>query len=177
MRQLIKRILREETQKSLSLKIEELLMPIVLRNKDYVCDVHVFQDVMNPKKYSMSIIFIGGHGSKHFPHTQAHTNKEEDITIEMLKKVHDYLNIVPEVGFRIVKECGKTKKIEDNEGAGAYDAPAFEMKPDHTTFKHEDKEMSEYSRTLKNARQQGVGLRFPKSAIKSNPSRFRPYNR
>jgi uncharacterized protein (DUF2237 family) len=41
----------------------------------------------------------------------------------------------------------------------------------------EDEELTEYSRTLKNARQQGVGLRFPKSAIKSNPSRFRPYNR
>ncbi len=40
-----------------------------------------------------------------------------------------------------------------------------------------DEELTEYSRTLKNARQQGVGLRFPKSAIKSNPSRFRPYNR
>jgi uncharacterized protein (DUF2237 family) len=41
----------------------------------------------------------------------------------------------------------------------------------------EDEELTEYARTLKNARQQGVGLRFPKSAIKSNPSRFRPYNR
>jgi len=40
-----------------------------------------------------------------------------------------------------------------------------------------DDEISEYARTLKNARRQGVGLRFPKSAIKSNPMRFRPYNR
>jgi hypothetical protein len=43
--------------------------------------------------------------------------------------------------------------------------------------KEGDDEISEYSRTLKNARRQGVGLRFPKSAIKSNPMRFRPYNR
>jgi hypothetical protein len=44
---------------------------------------------------------------------------------------------------------------------------------------HLDKqeEVSEYSRTLKNARQQGVGLRFPKSAVKATPMRFRPYNR
>jgi 4a-hydroxytetrahydrobiopterin dehydratase len=41
----------------------------------------------------------------------------------------------------------------------------------------EDEELTEYARTLKNARQQGVGLRFPKSAIKANPQRFRPYNR
>ena len=38
-------------------------------------------------------------------------------------------------------------------------------------------ELTEYSRILKNARQQGAGLRFPKSAIKANPQRFRPYNR
>jgi len=47
-------------------------------------------------------------------------------------------------------------------------------------FGHLDKqeeEVSEYSRTLKNARQQGVTLRFPKSAIKSNPLRFRHYNK
>ena len=40
-----------------------------------------------------------------------------------------------------------------------------------------DKELTEYARTLKNARQQGVGLKFPKSAIKANPARFRQYNR
>ena len=40
-----------------------------------------------------------------------------------------------------------------------------------------NEELTEYARTLKNARQQGVGLRFPKSAIKANPQRFRPYNR
>jgi 4a-hydroxytetrahydrobiopterin dehydratase len=40
-----------------------------------------------------------------------------------------------------------------------------------------NEELTEYARTLKNARQQGVGLRFPKSAIKANPLRFRPYNR
>jgi hypothetical protein len=40
-----------------------------------------------------------------------------------------------------------------------------------------EEEVSEYSRTLKNARQQGVTLRFPKSAIKSNPLRFRHYNK
>jgi hypothetical protein len=43
--------------------------------------------------------------------------------------------------------------------------------------KEGDDEISEYARTLKNARRQGIGLRFPKSAIKSNPMRFRPYNR
>ena len=39
------------------------------------------------------------------------------------------------------------------------------------------KELDEYSRTLKNARRQNVGIRFPKSAIKANPHRFRKYSR
>lgn len=38
-------------------------------------------------------------------------------------------------------------------------------------------ELDEYSRTLRNARKQGTKLRFPKSAIESNPLRFRPYSR
>lgn len=41
----------------------------------------------------------------------------------------------------------------------------------------EEAETTEYARTLANARKQGVGLRFPKSAIKSNPQRFRYYTR
>ena len=39
------------------------------------------------------------------------------------------------------------------------------------------REMWEYARTLKNARTQGSKLRFPKSVVKANPMRFRPYNR
>ena len=39
------------------------------------------------------------------------------------------------------------------------------------------REMWEYARTLKNARTQGSKVRFPKSAVKANPMRFRPYNR
>jgi hypothetical protein len=47
----------------------------------------------------------------------------------------------------------------------------------HCAGKHKKNEIDEYSRTLKNARRQGSGLRFPKSAVKSNPMRFRPYNK
>lgn len=39
------------------------------------------------------------------------------------------------------------------------------------------KELDEYSRTLKMARRQGSGTRFPKSVVKANPSRFRKYSR
>ena len=40
-----------------------------------------------------------------------------------------------------------------------------------------EQELDEYARTLKNARRQGVGLRFSKSAVKANPQRFRKYTR
>jgi hypothetical protein len=39
------------------------------------------------------------------------------------------------------------------------------------------KDLDEYARTLKMARRQGSGTRFPKSAIKNSPSRFREYTR
>ena len=73
--------------------------------------------------------------------------------------------------------CAKRWKEADEQGV------APEIIKNATNIKTLDiiggveQELDEYARTLKNARQQGVGLRFPKSAIKSNPSRFRPYNR
>jgi len=39
------------------------------------------------------------------------------------------------------------------------------------------KELEEYTRTLKMARRQGIGTRFPKSAVKNSPYRFRKYTR
>jgi hypothetical protein len=53
-------------------------------------------------------------------------------------------------------------KQEDNEGAGAYDAPAFEMEPDHTTFKHEQKEAELTERCWKGYTQKGMKTMFGK---------------
>jgi hypothetical protein len=39
------------------------------------------------------------------------------------------------------------------------------------------RDLDEYARTLKMARRQGVGTRFPKSTVDNSPNRFRPYNR
>ena len=39
------------------------------------------------------------------------------------------------------------------------------------------RDLDEYSRTLKMARRQGSGVRFPQSAVKNSPSRFRNYSR
>jgi hypothetical protein len=60
---------------------------------------------------------------------------------------------------------------------GKYLIEIYEMTCTEKELDEQEEEVSEYSRTLKNARQQGVGLRFPKSAIKSNPLRFRHHNK
>ena len=53
-------------------------------------------------------------------------------------------------------------KQEEKEGAGAYDAPAFEMKPDHTTFKHVQKEAELTERCWKGYTQKGMKTMFGK---------------
>jgi hypothetical protein len=78
------------------------------------------------------------------------TDNEEEITEKWSEKYKKSINCSNPKGFSQKAHCdGRRKKDE----------------------------IDEYARTLKNARQQGAGLRFPKSAIKSNPLRFRPYNR
>ena len=68
--------------------------------------------------------------------------------------------------------------ITDHEKGGVSDkCYEFVNAVDKLNGDNDKKDVSEYARTLKNARKQGSGLRFPKSAIESNPLRFRPYNR
>ena len=62
-------------------------------------------------------------------------------------------------------------KQEEKEGAGAYDAPAFAMEPDHTTFKHEQKEAELTERCWKGYTQKGMktmfGKRYPNCVKKT----------
>jgi hypothetical protein len=47
-------------------------------------------------------------------------------------------------------QCGhENTKGETDEGAGPYDAPAFQMKPDHVHFKHQYNEQNIKSKYLK----------------------------
>jgi DNA-directed RNA polymerase subunit RPC12/RpoP len=83
---------------------------------------------------------------------------------------------------RLLEGCPRVYSVVFEDGF-EYDVFEDELMESKENFERPDapkrnqQELDEYARTLKNARQQGVGLRFPKSAIKSNPSRFRPYNR
>ena len=104
MKQLIKRILREEFR-NLSLDIEELLQPTVDKYSDYVCEVQVFQNVMNPKKYSLRVIFVGGSGSKNWPTTQAVQSSREKVMKEMWETIYKFTGLSMELDSSTVKEC------------------------------------------------------------------------
>ena len=104
MKQFIRRILREEFR-NLSSVIEELLQPTVDRYSDYVCEVQVFQDVMNPKKYSLRVIFVGGPGSKIWPMTQAVHSSREKVMKEMWETIYKFTGLSVELDSSTVTEC------------------------------------------------------------------------
>jgi hypothetical protein len=103
-KQLIKRILREEFR-NLSSDIEELLQPTVDKYSDYVCEVQVFQDVMNPKKYSLRVFFVGGLGSKNWPTTQAVQSSREKVMKEMWETIYKFTGLSVELDSSTVREC------------------------------------------------------------------------
>jgi hypothetical protein len=103
-KQLIKRILREEFR-NLSSDIEELLQPAVDKYSDYVCEVQVFQDVMNPKKYSLRVFFVGGLGSKNWPTTQAVQSSREKVMKEMWETIYKFTGLSVELDSSTVREC------------------------------------------------------------------------
>ena len=118
MRQLIKKILREETQRNLSFNIEELLQPTVDKYGDFVCGVRVSQDVMNPKKYSLTVIFVGGSDSKNWPMTQAIHGSHGKVMKEMWETIYKFTGLSVELDSTTVKECKDLtqNKQEQNEG-------------------------------------------------------------
>jgi len=83
----------------------------------------------------------------------------------------------------------ETEEPQQQEEPNKWDDLLNQLGDDDFTFNMDDlklqesirrilrEEIDEYARTLKNARRQGAGLRFPKSVVKANPSRFRKYSR
>ena len=121
MRQLIKKILREETQRNLSFNIEELLQPTVDKYGDFVCGVRVSQDVMNPKKYSLTVIFVGGSGSKNWPMTQAIHGSHGKVMKEMWETIYNYTGIGVELDASTVRECKDSIQHKEEQNEGLHD--------------------------------------------------------
>jgi hypothetical protein len=109
-----------------------------------------------------------------------------DVDWDEIKNKLDKINDYPEPTFSNTMNSRplRISSIGDDGNTWGYNFSIIKQIPKDNVDKVKDvqteethDELDEYSRTLKNARKQGSGLRFPKSAIKSNPLRFRPYNR
>jgi hypothetical protein len=113
-----------------------------------------------------------------------------DVDWDEVKKKLDNINYYPEPTFMDTMNSRPLKISSAGDEGNTYgynfsiikqipkdnvDTDTNKIKSIQTEEKHG--ELDEYSRTLKNARKQGTKLRFPKSAIKNNPLRFRPYSR
>lgn len=161
MRQLIKKILREESDKSLS---NERLQKLV---GDYISTSYptAIKVRVAPPKGNIELTLL----------TLPNPEDEKDNLIFKMDAygMPDY-KINPEFFDSVRSMFGGQNKIK----RVIFDwFDEKEVDNDLSRETGEQEEVSEYSRTLKNARQQGVTLRFPKSAIKSNPLRFRHYNK
>ena len=152
MRDLIRTILHEETRKNLTPLIKKLIDGIIVRQYEKeIGDVDI--DVIEAGEYKSYLVTVTFDIDPFQVMANAFggTSVQEDIMNDIYMLLDSNFDIQPNLKRKYVRGC---KNVDSS-----------------------DEELSEYSRTLKNARQQGVGLRFPKSAIKSTPMRFRPYNR
>jgi len=115
------------------------------------------------------LIFVDGNNKiisiidGHHRAQKAVRNKLKTIKAKLIP-----INSLPKNMRKVFSHLGKQ---EEKEGAGAYDAPAFEMEPDHTTFKHVQKEAELTERCWKGYTQKGLktmfGKRYPNCVKKT----------
>jgi len=109
-RQLIKRILKEERKKDLSSKIKKLLQDSVVPNHKMICTVDVvapekmYEDPTN-RDYQVMVSVIGGLGSKHWPMTQFVIGSRDKIVNDVWHTVYNYMGLNTDVFLRNVKSC------------------------------------------------------------------------
>lgn len=109
-RQLIKRILKEETNQDLSPAIQELLETSVMsKYKDTICQIIVVapweRTPVNSEEYEIMVRVVGGVGSKKWPQTQ-YVNKERDKIVEDIwQTVYNYLGVPSSIFLRNVISC------------------------------------------------------------------------
>ena len=109
MRQLIKRILREETRKDLSPVIKELLnTSIGPKYKRIICTfdaIPPWKTVTNSEDYQIMVSVIGGPGSKRWPNTQDKVRERDAIVNDVWHTVYNFIGLSTNVFLRNVKSC------------------------------------------------------------------------
>ena len=121
MRELIRRIIKEETEKDLSPMITKLLETNFLPSHDgIVCDVKVTAPhnrklVPNQEfgfsHYRIDVKVVGGYGTKYFPVTQADRKMYDDIIDEIWQLVYNFIGEPTDVYETYTKECDNTLPI------------------------------------------------------------------
>jgi hypothetical protein len=108
-RQLIKRILREETRKDLSPIIKELLnTSIGPKYKRIICTfdaIPPWKTLTNSEDYQIMVSVIGGPGSKRWPNTQDKVRERDAIVNDVWHTVYNFIGLSTDVFLRNVKSC------------------------------------------------------------------------
>ena len=120
-RQLIKRILKEEKEKDLSSAIKELLNnSIGPKYKGIVCKFDaiapwkMYKDPIN-RDYQVMVSIIGGVGSNRWPNTTNFVKERDKIVNETWHTIYNYLGISTDVFLRNVKSCDEVLTESSNE--------------------------------------------------------------
>jgi hypothetical protein len=106
------------------------------------------------------LIFVDGN-NKIISIVDGHHRAQKAVR-NKLKTINAKLIPINSLPKNMRKVFSHLTKQEEKEGAGAYDAPAFEMEPDHTTFKHVQKEAELTERCWKGYTQKGMKTMFGK---------------
>ena len=121
MRQLIKKILKEEKEKDLSSAIKELLNnSIGPKYKGIICKFDavapwkMYNDPIN-RDYQVMVSVIGGVGSNRWPNTQHLVKERDKIVNETWHTIYNYLGISTDVFLRNVKSCDEVLTESSNE--------------------------------------------------------------
>jgi hypothetical protein len=120
----IKRILREETNKDLTLVIEMLLEGFVNDHKDILCKVEVKHPDKRTKlphsdnvyeNYRVTFYLIGGYGSDNWPATQSVRRMFDDLMNEAWDLIYNYTGQKLDMFTKHVKSCDDIiKENKDN---------------------------------------------------------------
>jgi len=120
----IKRILREETNKDLTLVIEMLLEGFVNDHKDILCKVEVKHPDKRTKlphsdnvyeNYRVTFYLIGGYGSDNWPATQSVRRMFDDLMNEAWDLIYNYTGQKLDMFTKHVNSCDDIiKESKDN---------------------------------------------------------------
>ena len=134
MRQLIKRILKEEREKDLSLAIKELLNDSlgpkykgIICKFDAVAPWKMYEDPFN-RDYQVMVSVIGGVGSNRWPNTMNFVKERDKIVNETWHTIYNFLGISTDVFLRNVKSCDEVMSEGLKEQTGQDNRPNKIMK-------------------------------------------------